>query len=142
MKTKLLTAAVLGSVLAMSATASNAAERDDYQLSSHILDIGTGMPAPNVDVRLMMQNTDGTWNLLSTKKTDNNGRIGNFLLNTGNIDNNGTYKLIFETSPYFTKLGQESFFPYVEVNFKVEGDKHYHVPITLSQYGYSTYRGS
>ena len=142
MKNKLVTAAVLGSVLAMSATASSAAERDDYQLSSHILDIGTGMPAPNVDVRLMMQNTDGTWNLLSTEKTDNNGRIGNFLLNTGTIDNDGTYKLIFETSPYFAKLGQESFFPYVEVNFKVEGDKHYHVPITLSQYGYSTYRGS
>lgn len=141
MKMNIMKAAAFGGVLAMTATASYAADKDDYQLSSHILDIGSGKPAPNVDVRLMKQ-VNGSWKLLDTKKTTDSGRINDFLPNEGNIDNDGTYKLIFETSPYFQKRGEESFFPYIEVNFNIEGDKHYHVPITLSQYGYSTYRGS
>lgn len=142
MKTTMIKAAVLGGVLAMSATASFAAgDQDKYQLSSHILDISTGKPAPNVDVKLMMQD-DGAWKLLSTKTTDDNGRINNFLPNNRNVDHDGTYKLIFETTPYFRNQSLESFYPYVEVNFNIKGDKHYHVPITLSAYGYSTYRGS
>ncbi len=142
MKANILKAAALGGVLAMTATASFAADKGEYQLSSHILDIGSGEPAPNVDVRLMKQQANGSWQLLDTKKTTEGGRINDFLPNEDNVDNDGTYKLIFETTPYFSKMGKESFFPYVEVNFNIEGDKHYHVPITLSQYGYSTYRGS
>jgi 5-hydroxyisourate hydrolase len=142
MKMNIIKAAALGGVLAMTATASNAADQDDYQLSSHILDISTGKPAPNIDVRLMQRQADGSWVLLDTKKTNENGRIGNFLPNQGNIDNDGTYKLIFETTPYFYNQSLKSFYPYVEVNFNIEGDNHYHVPITLSAYGYSTYRGS
>lgn len=143
MKMNLVKAAALGGVLAMTATASHAAaDKGDYQLSSHILDISTGKPAPNVNVRLMMQQDNGSWKLLNAKKTDDNGRISDFLPNEGGVDHEGTYKLIFETTPYFYKQGVESFFPYIEVNFDVEGDKHYHVPITLSPYGYSTYRGS
>ena len=141
MKMKLLQAAAFGGVLAMTATASYAADQGTYQLSSHILDISTGKPAPNVDVRLMKQ-VNGVWKLLDTKKTGADGRIGEFLPNQANVKNDGTYKLIFETSPYFSSHGEKSFYPYVEVNFNIEGDKHYHVPITLSAYGYSTYRGS
>lgn len=142
MKYNLIKAAALGSVLTMAATASYAADQDAYQLSSHILDISTGKPAPDVNVRLMQQQMNGSWKLLDTQKTGENGRIGEFLPNEGNIDNDGTYKLIFETTPYFNKQGLKSFYPYVEVNFNIEGDNHYHVPITLSPYGYSTYRGS
>ena len=143
MKNNLLKAAAFGSVLAMTATASHAAgDQDKYQLSSHILDISTGKPAPNVNVKLMMQEKTGSWKLLNTQKTDNNGRIGNFLPNQDGVEHDGTYKLIFETTPYFRNQGLESFYPYVEVNFNIEGDNHYHVPITLSPYGYSTYRGS
>ncbi|WP_201538813.1 hydroxyisourate hydrolase [Psychrobacter frigidicola] len=141
MKMNIMKAAALGGVLALTATAGYAADQSAYQLSSHILDISTGKPAANVDVRLMKQ-VNGNWKLLDTQKTGTDGRIGEFLPNQGNIDNAGTYKLIFETSPYFSTQGVETFYPYVEVNFKVEGDKHYHVPITLSAYGYSTYRGS
>lgn len=141
MKMNILKAAALGGVLAMTATASQAASQADYQLSSHILDIGSGAPAAGVNVKLMMQD-NGQWKLLNEQKTDDGGRIGTFLPNDGKVNHDGTYKLIFETSPYFQKRGEESFFPYVEVNFNIEGDKHYHVPITLSQYGYSTYRGS
>ena len=142
MKMNIMKAAALGGVLALTATAGYAAEQDDYQLSSHILDISTGKPAPNVDVRLMQRQGDGGWKLLDTKKTNENGRISNFLPNQGNVDNDGTYKLIFETTPYFYNQSLKSFYPYVEVNFNIEGDNHYHVPITLSPYGYSTYRGS
>ncbi|MBP2279234.1 5-hydroxyisourate hydrolase [Psychrobacter sp. PL15] len=142
MKMNIMKAAALGGALAMTATASYAADQDAYQLSSHILDISTGKPAPDVNVRLMQQQINGSWKLLDTQKTGANGRIGEFLPNEGNIDNDGTYKLIFETTPYFRNQGLESFYPYVEVNFNVKGDNHYHVPITLSPYGYSTYRGS
>lgn len=144
MKKNMLKAAALGSVLALSATSSFAAsDQDKYQLSSHILDISTGMPAPDVDVKLMMQNQkSGAWKLVNTQTTDDNGRINNFLPNSENVDHEGTYKLIFETTPYFRQQGLESFYPYVEVNFKIDSDNHYHVPITLSAYGYSTYRGS
>ncbi len=141
MTKNMITAAVLGSALAMSATASQAASQDDYQLSSHILDISTGKPVPNVDVKLMMQQ-DGVWKLVNTATTDNNGRISNFLPNAGNANHEGIYKLIFETTPYFRNQGVKSFYPYVEVNFSIEDNNHYHVPITLSPYGYSTYRGS
>ncbi len=142
MTNNIIKAAALGSVLALTATVSFAADKGDYQLSSHILDIGSGEPAPNVNVKLMKQQTNGSWQLLDTKKTTDNGRINDFLPNEGNVNNDGTYKLIFETTPYFRDLGKESFFPYIEVNFNIKGDNHYHVPITLSQYGYSTYRGS
>ncbi|MGM8885488.1 hydroxyisourate hydrolase [Psychrobacter sp. 1U2] len=141
MKTNTIKAAALGSVLALSATASFAAD-GEYQLSSHILDIGSGEPAPNVNVKLMKQQTSGSWQLLDTKKTNEGGRINDFLPNEVDVNHDGTYKLIFETTPYFNKMGKKSFFPYIEVNFNIEGDNHYHVPITLSQYGYSTYRGS
>lgn len=143
MKINMIKVAVLGGVLAMSATASYAAaDQESYQLSSHILVISTGKPAPNVNVKLMMQEKGGSWKLLNTQKTDDNGRIGNFLPNEDNVKHDGTYKLIFETTPYFNNQGLESFYPYVEVNFNIKGDNHYHVPITLSPYGYSTYRGS
>lgn len=142
MKMNVMKAAALGSVLALSATAGHAADQKEYQLSSHILDISTGKPAPDVNVRLMMQDNTGTWKLLNTEKTGQDGRIGNFLPNDGGKSNDGVYKLIFETTPYFRNQGLESFYPYVEVNFNIKGDNHYHVPITLSPYGYSTYRGS
>ena len=143
MKASIIKAAALGSVLAMTATASYAAgDQDKYQLSSHILDISTGKPAPDVNVRLMMQEKSGSWKLVNPQKTDANGRIGTFLPNEAGVAHDGTYKLIFETTPYFQNQGLKSFYPYVEVNFNVEGEKHYHVPITLSAYGYSTYRGS
>lgn len=138
---KTAASALVGSAMLLSAAPSFAAETT-YQLSSHILDISTGKPAPDVNVRLMMQQNNGSWKLIDSRKTGNDGRVPDFLPNDDNMGHKGIYKLIFETTPYFYKQGVESFFPYVEVNFKIDNDKHYHVPITLSPYGYSTYRGS
>jgi 5-hydroxyisourate hydrolase len=77
---------------------------------------------------------------LSYRRTVN-GWIKDFLEQDG-TDLRGIYKLIFHTKPCFASLGQTSFHPFVAVVFKLVDDAHYHVQITLSPYGYSTYRGS
>lgn len=112
-----------------------------YQLSSHILDVSKGMPAPGVTIKLEKFN-DKTkaWTFVEDKVTDKNGRVPDFLSN--NKSNLGIYKLTYLTSDYFKKMKEESFYPWVEVVFELKDGEHYHVPITLSAYGYSTYRGN
>lgn len=69
-----------------------------------------------------------------------NGRINDFLPLTK--ENNGTYKFTFYTESYFKNQGKKSFYPFIGVVFNITENQHYHVPITLSAFGYSTYRGS
>ena len=116
--------------------------QEKYQLSSHILDISQGKPAPNVKIALSKQDKNQTWVLIDEKYTDNNGRIKDFLKEESNKNNNGVYKLTFYITPYFEKLKQKTFYPFIEVVFEIKDDQHYHIPITLSPYGYSTYRGN
>lgn len=112
-----------------------------YLLSSHILDISMGKPAPGVPVKLEHLDTKtGAWTFTDQKKTDSNGRIPNFLV-TGKTEK-GIYRLTFLTNEYFHSRNIESFYPFIEVVFKIGEESHYHVPITLSPYGYSTYRGN
>lgn len=116
-----------------------------YQLSTHILDITTGMPSANVQVILEKQSVEGEdWVKVDEKKTDENGRIGTFLALTENVDHEhaGVYRLTFFTRFYFESRSVKTFYPFIQVVFEIEGNSHYHVPITLSPYGYSTYRGS
>jgi 5-hydroxyisourate hydrolase len=113
------------------------------QLSTHILDISTGQPASGVTVQLHQYNAaKKTWTALAEKKTDAAGRIPDFLPSASAAGNPGTYKLTFVTQPYFESKQQQSFYPFIEVVFDIKDGAHYHVPITLSAYGYSTYRGS
>ncbi len=115
----------------------------EFQLSSHILDISTGKPAPMVEVELEKYNDSQKWIFVAKKKTDNNGRIADFLPFTKNkTENYGKYRLKFLTENYFINQKTESFYPYIEVVFQIKSEEHYHVPITLSPFGYSTYRGS
>lgn len=115
-----------------------------YQLSTHILDIGQGQPAPGVTVRLARyDDAKKTWSPVAEKQTDAAGRIGDFLPTAGQkAAATGTYKLTFLTQPYFAARQQKSFYPFIEVVFELADGAHYHVPITLSAFGYSTYRGS
>jgi len=117
------------------------AQTPTYRLSSHILDVSTGLPAPNVTVKLEKLN-EGTqmWTAVDQKKTDENGRITNFL--EEKKSEKGIYRLTFLIADYFKSKKTESFYPFIEVVFQIKDDKHYHVPITLSPYGYSTYRGN
>lgn len=113
--------------------------QEKFQLSTHILDISKGQGASNVLVQL--EKLDGKkWIAIDESKTDSNGRIKEFLkMKTSNV---GVYKLIFMVKPYFESQKLESFYPFVEVVFEIKDNEHYHVPITLSANGYSTYRGN
>lgn len=115
------------------------AQKAEYQLSSHILDINRGAPAEGVAISLSRMSEDNVWTVIDEKVTDENGRVKDFLEGTGNA---GIYKLTYHVGDYFDALGQDSFYPFVEVVFEIKDDSHYHVPITLSPYGYSTYRGN
>ena len=118
------------------------AQETKYQLSSHILDITKGQPATNVKIGLSKKDKSGKWMAVDEKQTDKNGRITDFLKEEKGVNHQGIYKLTYYTAPYFQSLGQESFYPFIEVVFELKDNNHYHVPITLSAYGYSTYRGN
>lgn len=128
-------------VLMLAIASVSFAQEAKYQLSSHILDITKGEPAPNVKISLSKQDKKGKWSIIEEKFTDANGRIPDFLKESkeGNL---GIYKLTYFTEPYFEKLNQTSFYPFIEVVFEIKDQKHYHVPITLSPFGYATYRGN
>ncbi len=131
---------ILIMLLAVSSTVT-LAQKNNYQLSSHILDISKGAPAPGVKIKLEKYNEHlKNWTFIDEKTTDINGRITNFLAQ--GQSNLGIYKLIYHTHDYFKKNNTESFYPFIEVVFQIKDDSHYHVPITLSAYGYSTYRGN
>ena len=111
-------------------------------ISTHILDVSRGAPAGGVAVHLDMQNTNESWTELSHAWTDDDGRVKPFFLVQEALLG-GTYRLVFDTEPYFTGLNQPYFFPQVTVVFKIDDEaQHYHVPLLISPYGYSTYRGS
>ena len=111
-------------------------------ISTHILDVARGAPAGQVEVTLATQNTDESWTQLSNAWTDQDGRVKPFFLVSEPLPA-GTYRLVFDTDSYFTGLSVEAFFPQVTIVFKVDdAAQHYHVPLLISPYGYSTYRGS
>jgi 5-hydroxyisourate hydrolase len=106
-------------------------------LSTHVLDTTRGRPAAGVPVRLDRYVGD-TWKPLAEAATDGDGRLRDLPAREA-----GTYRLRFGTGPYFVALGVETFYPEVSVVFTVtDADQHYHVPLLVSPYGYSTYRGS
>ena len=116
-------------------------QNNKFQLSSHILDVSKGAPATAISIKLEKYNEQTkVWSFEDEKKTDLNGRITDFL----NLEksNTGIYKLTYYTREYFEKDGIESFYPFIEVVFKIKDQSHYHVPITLSAFGYATYRGN
>lgn len=130
-------------LILLMATVTNLAysQTKDYLLSSHILDISTGKPAPNVPVRLAKLNAKtGVWKNIDEKITDKNGRIPDFLEKA--TAEKGIYKLTFLTEKYFSEAKTKTFYPFIEVVFEIGTENHYHVPITLSPFGYSTYRGN
>ena len=117
------------------------AQTTSYQLSSHILDISSGMPAKGVTVELeKLEKKTQVWEQVDKKITDDNGRIKEFLPTS--TSNEGVYRLRFLVADYFKSKRTESFYPFIEMVFQIKDSEHYHVPITLSPYGYATYRGN
>lgn len=116
-------------------------QQKEYQLSTHILDVSEGLPATNVKIKLeKLDSKKNIWHFVSEKRTNKDGRIGDFL--SSENKNDGIYRFTCYTEDYFKSKKVETFYPFIEVVFKLEGKNHFHVPITLSAFGYSTYRGS
>lgn len=109
-------------------------------LSTHILDTALGKPAAGVALMLWRETEDG-WSEIGTGATDEDGRCRTLL---GERDlEQATYKLRFETAPYFAAQKTIGFYPYVEIVFAVlDPSAHYHIPLLLAANGYTTYRGS
>jgi 5-hydroxyisourate hydrolase len=108
-------------------------------LSTHVLDATTGRPAAGVQVRLERSAGDG-WSAESEGQTGTDGRLR---LPDGAAASPGVYRITFGSGAYFSARGSSSFYPEVTVTFEVTGQgDHYHVPLLLSPYAYSTYRGS
>ena len=111
-------------------------------ISTHVLDTARGTPADNVPVRLERQETPDNWRLLGEARTDGNGRCVQ-LLPEQEILQSGTYRLSFYTESYFGAQNIVGLYPLVQITFAVKaGETHFHIPLLLSPYGYTTYRGS
>lgn len=108
-------------------------------ITTHVLDTGSGKPAGGIAVSL--QTLDGgRWVRIAEGATDTDGRLQQ--LGPDRLPS-GTYRLAFDTGKYFAASGTETFFPEVAITFGVvESEAHYHVPLLLSPFAYSTYRGS
>lgn len=110
------------------------------QLTTHVLDTSKGRPAAGITVFLYQEHND-KWTEIALATTNHDGRIPD-LLRKDIVLHPGTYKLRFETKEYFDKQGILSFYPFIEIIFIVTGNEHYHVPLLLNPFGYTTYRGS
>lgn len=109
-------------------------------ISTHVLDITRGRPAQGVPVTLEKKD-GGAFARLTAGSTDADGRIKE-LVPEGKLTE-GTYRITFDTGAYFSGLGVEGFYPEAAIVFLIkDAQAHYHVPLLLSPFGYSTYRGS
>lgn len=110
-------------------------------ISVHVLSLQDGLPAPGVEVTLERRQQNA-WVVLNRGNTAPNGRI-EALYPADKPLEKGTYRVLFMTGPWFAKHGKATFFPQVPVVFTVDGSlPHYHIPLLLSPYGYSVYRGN
>jgi len=109
------------------------------QITTHVLDTASGKPAAGLPIQLYRQQSEG-WVELFGGATDADGRIGD-LLPVDEVLAGGIYRMYFDTKAYYGD--KPCFYPYVDVVFEIGGGgEHYHIPLLLAPYGYSTYRGS
>jgi 5-hydroxyisourate hydrolase len=105
------------------------------QVSTHVLDAASGRPAEGVQVRL----EDAYGAAIASGTTGSDGRIRDFGAEALAV---GSYRLLFNTGAYFAASGQDGFYPRVTVDFRITDDAdNYHIPVLLSPFAFSTYRG-
>ena len=110
-------------------------------ITAHVLDTTLGRPAAGLAVELVYHGGEAGWLARGSGITDADGRVNN--LTTPEDFAPGTWQISFDTGAYFVARGVPSFYPYVSVTFLVAAtDEHYHVPLLLNPFGYTTYRGS
>ncbi len=111
-------------------------------ITTHVLDTALGKPAAGVHVVLQFWQAGRDWTPLAEGLTNDDGRILDWMP-AGAVLTPGTYRVMFDTRGYFERQKLTAFFPCVPIMFEVRDPKqHYHIPLLLSPYGYSTYRGS
>lgn len=111
------------------------------QITTHVLDTTRGLPAKNLPITLFQQTPDG-WEILAQGITNNDGRIAGLLSDDIKLPA-GIYRMHFETNIYFKSNNEAGFYPYVDIVFELDAKGvHYHIPLLLTAFGYSTYRGS
>jgi len=109
-------------------------------ITTHVLDTSSGKPGRGIAVELERAE-HGVWHLIGAGITDDDGRLRT-LTAEGDLPE-GTYRIRFQVASYFTARQLDAFYPIVEIQFSVlDGTQHYHVPLLLSPFGFSTYRGS
>ena len=110
-------------------------------ITTHVLDTSRGRPASGVPVTLEVEAAGG-WKLVGKSTTDADGRVSNLM--PGDLTlSTGVYRLVFDTGRYFAAHNVEGFYTQASVVFTIRDPaQHYHVPLLLSPFGYSTYRGS
>ena len=129
-----LTALSLSAISSLALAAGN-------PLSVHVLNLENGLPSPGVNVTLE-KHVGQNWQPLAQGVTNEQGRIGELFPDKQAMEA-GQYRVVFKTGDYFKKAGRDTFFPEIPVIFEVKNaDQHYHIPLLLSPYGFSTYRGS
>jgi 5-hydroxyisourate hydrolase len=110
-------------------------------ITTHVLDTSRGRPAAGVAIRLERRDADGRYAQLGSGVTDEDGRLRT-LLEPGTLTA-GIYRLTFDIGAYFGALGTPAFYPEASITFYVlRAEEHYHVPLLLNPFGFSTYRGS
>ena len=111
------------------------------QITTHVLDTSRGLPASGITIKLFESDGD-KWNLLADGVTNSDGRIAGLLAENKKLSA-GVYRMNFNTGDYFKSNNEKGFYPYVDIVFELGDDgSHYHIPLLLSAFGYSTYRGS
>jgi 5-hydroxyisourate hydrolase len=111
------------------------------KITTHVLDVSLGRPAANIPVLLETQSANGTWSEAGRGATDSDGRLKD--LAAGKTLAAGIYRLTFDTHSYFSARNISRLYPQVIIVFEVkDAQEHYHIPLLLSPFGYSTYRGS
>lgn len=110
-------------------------------ITTHVLDTARGRPADDVRVVLSVQGGGG-WTEVARAATDASGRVANLVPVTARLAPGTVCRLRFEVGEWFAAQGRKAFYPHVDVTFTLQDDGHHHVPLLLSPFGYSTYRGS
>jgi 5-hydroxyisourate hydrolase/2-oxo-4-hydroxy-4-carboxy-5-ureidoimidazoline decarboxylase len=110
------------------------------QLTTHVLDTSVGKPGKDISIRLQTS-AGSSWQTIAQGVTNTDGRIPD-LLPLSRILRPGNYKMVFETAAYFEAMKIKGFYPQVDIQFSIFDNSHYHVPLLINPFGYSTYRGS
>jgi 5-hydroxyisourate hydrolase len=120
----------------------NGERRNEMSVTTHVLDVARGKPAAGMTVTLDQGLGAKGWVLVGQGETDADGRLRT-LMPAGKSLVPGPYRLVFETGRYFGALGISTLYPHITIVFDAAaGEAHYHVPLLLSPFGYTTYRGS